>query len=89
MNIVEDVTDGVAEAWEDATAYVRFDAADGRLYVEGLDVASVQVLGVDGQLVVNEQNAAAGVDISTLPQGLYVVKLQTNAKALMVKVLKP
>ena len=98
-NIVEDIPNDLIETVENAADYVYYNAADGCLYLrddarEAADaVEMVQVFGVDGRLVlgvaVGQANVDAGIDLSGLPQGMYVVKIQTKAKAFTVKVLKP
>lgn len=51
-------------------------------------VNSMQVFNVNGQLMMDIKNTESKIDISTLPQGVYFITLQTNEGTITEKVIR-
>ncbi|APY12251.1 hypothetical protein BWZ22_13900 [Seonamhaeicola sp. S2-3] len=60
-----------------------------RLFIKSTEqIESVTIYNINGQLIKQAIEATNGVDISQLPNGLYMVQIQTNANTITQKFLK-
>jgi len=73
-----------------ATANLYPNPTTGICYLSGITAqASVSVRGIDGRsYYMGKYNDSAGIDLSTAPNGLYVVTITTGQKTETMKVVK-
>jgi hypothetical protein len=50
----------------------------GRVYIEGIRGARVKVYDRSGQLLLTQQNTGDGIDVRTLPSGLYILTAEND-----------
>lgn len=78
----------------DATRYVYPNPTSGALYIdfEARSICSIIVRSSRGELVLHQKHfsdyAGQSIDLTALPDGLYLAEIQTNEGVLLIKVVK-
>ena len=59
--------------------------ANNLIMVDGMQVAKAEVIDVTGKLMGIYQNPINGIDVATLPNGIYLIKLTNINNQIVVK----
>ena len=51
-------------------------------------IESIQIFNVEGRLVYNQSNPSAELNLSAIPQGIYILRVISGAKLLIQKIIK-
>ena len=82
INVLVDVNTGICDAIEEGSNTVK--AVEGAVVMTLSDNADVQIIGISGSTVVNE-NLSAGTHTYAVPAGIYVVRIAGSTYKVCVK----
>jgi hypothetical protein len=62
--------------------------ATNRVFIMGVDVASVDIFDLTGRLVLSSEYSASGIDVQRLVDGVYVVRVKGRDGVATVRLVK-
>lgn len=62
--------------------------AENVLYLSGVENANVSIFDLNGRNVLNQSNVSNQIDVSTLPKGMYSVKIESGNESITRKLIK-
>ena len=62
--------------------------ANSVLYLKGVENVNITIFDINGRNVLNQKNVTEQIDISTLPKGVYTVKIENGNKNITRKLIK-
>ena len=71
---------GVTELNKDEASFVFPNPANNNIRIFGIENQEIEIFSTDGKLILKERYEGKSIDISSLPQGLYLIK--TNGQTL-------
>jgi len=82
----EQITTGIDE--QQTTAFIYPNPTHSVIRINGSNVESIEIYGLDGKVYASYQNPGNEVNISSLRNGLYMVKGRINGKSYSQKIVK-
>ena len=71
---------GVTELNKDEASFVFPNPANDNIRIFGIENQEIEIFSTDGKLILKERYEGKSIDVSSLPQGLYLIK--TNGQTL-------
>ena len=78
----------VSEDFSEGNITLYPSPVDNKLYIGGAFDVNVQVFNIDGRILLKAEHVTGEIDVSALPKGTYLVKIEKGNEKVIKKMLK-